>query len=189
MISRHDFSKIDDVIEGAGRIAVAGHLHPDGDCAGSVLALSAYLKKKYPHIPVVTYLEEMPPAFDYLPGIADTVKEDDGSMPDLLFLLDTSAPDRVGAAPGILTRAKRTILIDHHISNAGFGDLNVIEPCASSASEVLYHLLDPDQIDLTAATALYTGIIHDSGIFRYSCTGPETLRIAADLIGRGVPFT
>ncbi|MBQ6544250.1 MAG: bifunctional oligoribonuclease/PAP phosphatase NrnA [Lachnospiraceae bacterium] len=189
MTRRRDFEKISEVIGNAGCIAVAGHLHPDGDCAGSVLALSAYLKKEFPGIPVDTYLEEMPSCFDYLPGMEGIKSEDDGGSPDLLFLLDTSAPDRVGAAPGILARAKRVVLIDHHISNPGFGDLNVIEPDKSSASEVLYTLLDPEKIDLPCAAALYTGIVHDSGIFRYSCTGPETLRIAADLISRGVPFT
>ena len=90
-------------------------------------------------------------------------------------------------AGNLFPLAKKTFCVDHHISNPLFADINVVDADASSCAEVLYNLMDPAKIDLDIATSLYTGIIHDSGVFQYSNTRGETLRIAADLLERGVP--
>ena len=82
--------------------------------------------------------------------------------------------------------AKDTICIDHHISNVGYAALNFIEPQSSSASEVLYELLDDTKIDSDVATALYLGIAHDTGVFKYSCTSKRTMEIAGALIAKGI---
>ena len=75
------------------------------------------------------------------------------------------------------------------ISNPGFADTNHVKGEISSASEVLYSLLDKEKIDLDIATAIYTGMIHDTGVFQYSSTSPDTMRIAGDLMAKGVDFS
>ena len=75
------------------------------------------------------------------------------------------------------------------MSNPGFADVNHVHGEISSASEVLYKLLDKEKINLDIATAIYTGMIHDTGVFQYSSTSPDTMRIAGDLMEKGVDFS
>ena len=75
------------------------------------------------------------------------------------------------------------------MSNPGFADVNHVHGEISSASEVLYKLLNKEKIDLDIATAIYTGMIHDTGVFQYSSTSPDTMRIAGDLMEKGVDFS
>lgn len=85
-------------------------------------------------------------------------------------------------------KAKKTVCIDHHVSNIGYADVNRIESTVSSASEVLYKLLDPKKISAGTASCIYTGMIHDTGVFQYATTTPETMRIAANLMETGFSF-
>ena len=87
-----------------------------------------------------------------------------------------------------MNTAKITACIDHHITNKGIAQENQIVPDASSTCEVLYELLEPEKINKACAEALYTGIIHDTGVFQYSNTTPETLQAAAFLISFGFNF-
>ena len=80
---------------------------------------------------------------------------------------------------------KKTACIDHHVSNNGFADVNHVRGEISSASEVLYGLLDSDKIDRSIAVPIYTGMAHDTGVFQYSSTTPETMRIAGELMKTG----
>ncbi len=75
------------------------------------------------------------------------------------------------------------------MSNPGFADVNHISGEVSSCCEVLYGILDPDKVDLTIATAIYTGMVHDTGVFQYSSTSPETMRIAGELMKTGIPIS
>ena len=88
-----------------------------------------------------------------------------------------------------LSMQRKTVCIDHHVSNSGFADVNHIRGEVSSCCEVLYGILDPDKVDLAVATAVYTGMIHDTGVFQYSSTSPETMRIAGELMKTGIPFS
>lgn len=106
---------------------------------------------------------------------------------DVFFALDCSA-DRLGKAEEYFTEAVKKINIDHHISNSGSGDLNVVRPEVGSVCEVLYDLMDKEQLDKDIAKALYIGIIHDTGVFQYSNTRPQTLQIAAQLVTFGFDF-
>ena len=169
--------------------AIAGHVHPDGDCVGSCMAAYRYLKDRYPQIRATVYLEKTKDAFGYLFKDADIRdKADPDQIPDLFLIIDASTPDRIGVAGCYLERAKRTVCIDHHVSNAGFAQINHIVPEASSASEVLYELLDPDAVSEKTAEALYTGIIHDTGVFQYRNTSPRTMEIGAALIAKDIDF-
>lgn len=183
-------NKISSYLDGVKTVGIAGHVNPDGDCVGSTLGMYLYLKENYPEISADLYLESVQPEFMFLTDIQEYKNTcEEQKEYDLFIILDVSAPDRIGVAESAFQKAKKTLCIDHHISNKGFAAENRIVPDASSASEVLYGMLEEEKISKAAAEAIYLGIVHDSGVFQYSNTKPETLRIAAKLMEKGVPFT
>lgn len=173
---------------GAKRIGISGHIRPDGDCVGSCLALFLYLSKCLPEAAVKVFLEPPPDIFSEIKGFAeiDTDFSEEEAF-DIFFAMDT-VPERMGGAERYFREAAKTVNIDHHVSNRGGGDVNVVEPQIGSTCEVLLDLMDRSRIDRDIAMALYIGIIHDTGVFQYSCTTPETLEKAAFLIGFGFDF-
>lgn len=173
---------------GAKKIGISGHIRPDGDCVGVCLSLQMYLSKLLPEAEVTVYLQKPSEEFSYLKGYDEIQTECPVQEPfDVYFALDCSG-DRLGDAEMYFQNAKKKINIDHHISNSGCGDVNLVRPEVGSACEVLYHIMDAELIDKDIAEALYTGIIHDTGVFQYSNTTPETLQAAAFLISFGFNF-
>ena len=176
--------------QGAGRIGISAHIRPDGDAIGSSMALYLYLKKALPQAEIKVYLESLPDCFGHLKHLdeVDSAYADEEAF-DVFFALDTAA-DRLGKAQPFFEGSRKKINIDHHISNKnGCGDVNVVEPSASSTAEVLYGLFEEERLDEEIAVALYTGIIHDSGVFQYSNTTPRTMEIGAKLLRYGFPFS
>lgn len=174
-------------LEGVKSVAIAGHVRPDGDAIGSCLGLYHYLKKNYPKINAAVYLEKIPKAYRIISGVNEVRHElPQDKACDLFFCLDCADEFRLGDAGEFRRCAKRTICIDHHISNSGFGDVDYIVPDASSTSELVVGILDEEKIPFEAAEALYMGIVHDTGVFRHSCTKPETMEMAARLMRRGI---
>ena len=86
----------------------------------------------------------------------------------------------------LFVSAGHTLCIDHHVSNICFAQDNYVVPDASSTSELVYNLIDKDKITKEIAEALYLGIVHDTGVFQYSCAGPSTFRAAAELLETGI---
>ena len=182
--------KITSELKNVKTVGIAGHIRPDGDCVGSCMGLYLYLKANYPEIQVDVYLEEPKAEFSFIKDLDQIRTEyDESKKYDVFFVLDTSEKNRIGVALAGYESAGRTICIDHHISNKGFGDVDIIEPEISSASEVLYTLLEKEKITPEAAEAIYTGIVHDTGVFQYSSTSPKTMRIAAALMEKGINFS
>ena len=181
--------KITEEVRDAGSIAISGHIRPDGDCVGSVMGLYLYLKKTLPETEIDVYLEKPADIFHCINHIEDIKSEINiNKIYDVFLALDCS-DDRLGDARPLFESARRKINIDHHISNPGCGDLSIVEPERSSTAELLYDLMDAEQVDEEIATALYIGIIHDTGVLRYSNTSPRTLRIVAELIKFGFDFS
>ena len=182
--------KIANELKGINTVAIAGHVRPDGDCVGSCMGLYLYLKENYPDIAADVYLEQPGAQFSFLSCFEEikTVYQT-GKVYDLLITLDVSDKNRIGVAEEAYETAKKRVCIDHHISNRGLGDVNEIRPDASSTCEVLYTLLEEEKVSKAVAEAIYTGMVHDTGVFQYSCTSPETMRIAAKLMEKGIPFT
>lgn len=179
-------------VKGAATIGISGHVRPDGDCVGSAMGLYLYLKKVCPHAKIQVMLEQPADIFSCISRIEE-ISTDFSPLTecfDVFIALDTSK-DRLGEAEICFDQAKKKINIDHHISNAaGSGDVNYIVPDASSTSELVYQVIaDKKELDAEIAKALYIGIIHDTGVFQYSNTSPETLRIGADLVSYGFDFT
>lgn len=183
---------INESIEKAASIGIGGHVRPDGDCVGSCLALCYYLKKKYPNIKVDIYLEYVQDEFGFLPfsdKVIQEISQSDIPEYDTFIVLDCGDAERLGFAEPLFHKAKETINIDHHITNQGFADISVIKPDASSTCEVLMGLLDKNMFDKELASALYLGIVHDTGVFKHSNTTAKTMQYAAELISYDIPFS
>ena len=175
--------------EGAKSIAISGHIRPDGDCIGATMGLYQYLGKILPEAQIDVLLETPSNVFGDITGVNQIISEKEDEMVYDVFLVADSTPDRIGFAYPYFEKAKKTINIDHHISNAGnLCDAEYIVPNASSASELVYDLIDKQYMDEELARTIYIGMIHDTGVFQYSNTSPKTLRIAADLLEYGFDF-
>jgi phosphoesterase RecJ-like protein len=179
-------------VQKADTIAIAGHLRPDGDCVGATMGLFGYIKNNYPEKRVSVYLEEFPDAFHYLKD-EDALEEkcslEKGEFYELFVSLDCGDTERLGdRAAAVMEKAAYVINIDHHITNTLFGNEHYVVPDASSTCQVLYTMMDDSKISYEVACALYTGLIHDTGVFKHSNTSSETMRIAGNLMDKGIPF-
>ncbi|MDO5591080.1 MAG: bifunctional oligoribonuclease/PAP phosphatase NrnA [Lachnospiraceae bacterium] len=175
------------ILSGAEEIAIGGHVRPDGDCVGSCIGLYQYIADNYPEKKVTVYLEEIPDSFHFLKD-TDKIKSEipKDKVYDLFICLDCGSLDRLGFSAPLFENAAHTFCVDHHISNNKFAMDNVIVPDASSTSELVYGLLDAMRISKNTAEALYLGMVHDTGVFQYSCTSPDTMRAAAVLMEKGI---
>ena len=183
-------------LAGVHSAVVAGHTRPDGDCVGSCLATYNYLKEYHPKIKVRLYLEPIPNIFKFLANSDQIISDFEGpdyfndiDPIDLLIVQDCGDAGRLGKAASLIRHAERIICIDHHISNSGFGDESYIFPKASSTSELIFDLLPKERITKQIAECIYVGIVHDTGLFQYSCTSPRTMRTAAFLMETGIDFS
>ena len=174
--------------ESAKRIGISGHIRPDGDCVGACLALYQYLHKCMPETTVRVFLEKPADIFSEIKGfeLIDSAFSEEEAF-DVFFALDCGQ-DRLGGAEKYFVQAAKKINIDHHVSNNGCGDVNYIMPQTGSTCELIYDLVDSEQLDRDMAMAIYIGMIHDTGVFQYSNTTPDTLKKAAHLISFGFDF-
>ncbi len=184
--------KLFNLLDGAHSIGITGHVRPDGDCVGSCMALYHYILNVFPKMQLDVYLESVPSVYRYIKHvnqIKTTIEGSENKCYDLFFSLDCGDLERLGFAGQLFSNAKRTVNIDHHISNTLFGDKNIVLSQASSTCETLFGLMEESYINKDVAEALYTGIIHDTGVFKHSNTSSETMRIAGRLIEKGVEFS
>lgn len=178
---------------------ILSHRSPDGDSIGSSLALFHYLKTLGINARVITP-DPAPDFLDWLKGFDEIINHEQQASEsanaiakaDLIFCLDYNSPSRIGALETEfkqITNAYR-INIDHHQEPEDFCDLQLVDTAASSTAELIYRFIDQlsgaDAVDLAMAEAIYTGILTDTGSFRFSSTSSETHQIAADLISKGV---
>ena len=181
-------TKLETMIDQAGKIVILGHVNPDGDCVGSCLAVYNYIKEWDSSRAVTVRLERVPSKFSYLSGF-DAIETEAGEETyDLCICLDSSDEERLGDFKSCFDRSVKTICIDHHITNRGYAQENVIDGHASSACEVVYGQLDESRISKHVAECIYTGIIHDTGVFKYSNTSRKTMEIAGKMMEKGIDF-
>lgn len=176
-------------IENASSIGIAGHIHPDGDCVGSCLALYNYLQENFNEDgkkQIDVYLESCPKEFLFLKNAKAIKRTCDPRSPyDVFLALDSGSIDRLGQAQPLFHSADITFVIDHHISNTAFAKVNLVADKASSTCEILYGFFDPNRISKEVAECLYLGIVHDTGVFKHSCTTEQTMVTAGHLITLG----
>jgi phosphoesterase RecJ-like protein len=168
-------------------IAIASHIRPDGDAIGSSLGLGAFLKTRFPDKKTDVYLLDPNPVFSFLPGYEEIKTEPSDETYDLFIVLDLGDRDRLGKNAQMMDKAAERICIDHHLGYKGIADEahSYIVTDASSTAELVYNVIGRDAIDEDSAICIYTGIICDTGVFRYSNTSPETMEKAGHLISFG----
>lgn len=171
-------------------VAIVGHVRPDGDCVGSCLATWNYITTYYPGIKADVYLEPIPNIFKFLKGAGEIRNCCDSEEEyDLCIVQDCGDKGRLGDAVKYFETAKRTICIDHHISNASFADENYIFPKVGSTSELIFDLIEEERITREIAECIYVGMVHDTGVFQYNSTTAKTMNIAGRLMEKGIEFT
>jgi phosphoesterase RecJ-like protein len=171
-------------------VGITGHIRPDGDCVGSCMGLYNYLIDNMPELEVTVYLENTGEEFNYIRHIDKIVHETDKDKKyDVFIVLDCSSIDRIEPFAACFENAKKTICIDHHISNNSFADINFVDSKASSASEVLYRTMEDEKISKSTAECIYTGIVHDTGVFKYASTSAATMTIAGKMMEKGIDYS
>ncbi|HPE83720.1 MAG TPA: bifunctional oligoribonuclease/PAP phosphatase NrnA [Aequorivita sp.] len=180
------------------KIVIVGHKNPDGDAVGSCLGLSFFLKS-LGHNTTVVMPNDFPDFLKWLPGCEEIIiyekevqKTDEiFDNADLIFTLDFNSLDRVGGElQAVLENAPaKFVMIDHHQQPADYAVATYSDVKMSSTSEMVYHFMDAlgqaDKLSKEIAVNLYTGIMTDTGSFRFSSTSPTTHRVAAKLIEAG----
>lgn len=180
---------LDSILKDVKSVGISGHIRPDGDCIGSTLALYQYIRKNYPNIDCKLYLQRVPDCFYFLAGAKEIIHTPEDKVYDCYFALDCGDLSRLGEFGTLFTAAKKTVCIDHHKSNSGFADKELVVPGKSSTSELIFELLPKDKIDKEIAEALYVGIVHDTGVFQYSSTTAATMSAAGFLMERGIDYS
>jgi phosphoesterase RecJ-like protein len=179
-----------DALSSARRPLLIAHISPDGDAIGSLTALG-YLLYRMGKDPILACQDKAPNTFNFLPHYDRIVQNVDGYRPDLVISLDSSDPTRMGS----IYDEERfgdlpLIVIDHHITNVYFGDINWVEPGCVATDEMIYYLTRAlgESLDATLATALLTGIVTDTRGFRTYNVTPAVMRITGELIDAGAPL-
>lgn len=195
----HLYNEIEEHILSAGKIIITAHRSPDGDSIGSTLGLFHFIKKlgKTAHI---CHPDPAPEYLNWLPGIEEVMSYEQNpesvtqafEEATLIFCLDYNATNRVGEEmQALLDKASCTkIMMDHHLNPQDFTDVTVSDTKASSTAELIYELMvqsgHADLLDDQTGTPLYTGILTDTGAFRFPSVTPRTHEILAHLLASGV---
>ncbi|WGF92525.1 DHH family phosphoesterase [Aequorivita marisscotiae] len=189
---------VDKLLASPQKIVIVGHKNPDGDAVGSCLGLSFFLKS-LGHSATVIMPNDFPDFLKWLPGCEEIViyekdvqkTNDICKAANLIFTLDFNSLDRVGGElQAVLENASaKFVMIDHHQQPADYAVATYSDVKMSSTSEMVYHFMDAlgkaENLSDNIAINLYTGIMTDTGSFRFSSTSPTTHRVAAKLIEAG----
>lgn len=191
MTKKSTLQRASRLILGAHRPLLACHVAPDGDALGSLGGLTHALQQ-LDRSPIPACADTIPSRFDYIPGIEAIVRDVSDSF-DLVITLDCSDLRRLGDLSELPHFDQYPLInIDHHITNVNFGDVNLVDPKASSTAEVLLNLFDhmEIQLDETLATSLLVGIVTDTRGFRTNNVTPRVLEAALRLIeaGASLPY-
>ncbi len=179
---------LDDIlveINHAEKIVIMAHETPDGDAIGSMLSMNLALKKLGKEADVI--VREFPRTFDFLPGAKEAKSNSDIEQYDLAISLDCADLKRL-VGKEYFESAKKTIVIDHHGTNMMYGDLNFVNPVSPACCEILAGMFEyfDIEIDSEIGSCILTGIITDTGGFKYSSVTPETFEFTAELLRKGV---
>ncbi|TYA84382.1 DHH family phosphoesterase [Seonamhaeicola marinus] len=200
-MNKDDIYSIKQLLSSPKNIVIVPHKNPDGDAIGSTLGLYHYLIKGNHNTNVLTP-NDYPSFLKWIPG-EDTILKHD-SQPaecealihkaDIIFTLDFNAFHRTGNMATVLEQSEAIkIMIDHHQAPDDYATYMFSDVNMSSTCEMIYHFIDMlgdvAQIDATIATCLYTGIMTDTGSFRFLSTTSTTHRIVANLIEKGANNT
>lgn len=183
------------------RIVLVPHKNPDGDAIGSCLGLQRFLEARH-HTTHLISPNDFPEFLKWMPGAESVINFEKNrneaekiiGSADLVFTLDFNALNRTGAMQEVLEKTTCPfVMVDHHQSPDDYAEVTYSDAQMSSTCEMVYHLIDglgaAGEIDAEIAACLYTGILTDTGSFKYSGTTPTTMRVAAQLMERGAQHT
>ena len=172
----------------SNHILLASHTNPDGDAVGSTLALGILLNKLDKKITLYNE-SSIPAVYRFLPRV-DMIKKsiNPANVFDTAIILDCGDLHRIGTIASKVKNIPVIINIDHHISNNRFGNFQLIDASASSTAEIIYRLIKKMGIafDEATATSIYTGILTDTGSFRFSNTNQAAFAICQEMVEKGV---
>lgn len=186
-------------IENCRKSVIVSHKSPDGDSIGSSLGLAKFLENVGHQVQVIIP-DNAPHFLKWMPGADHILTYESQQMEseqkikeaELIFCLDFNALSRLGSLEEPIKKAVAfKVNIDHHQEPDHFADFNLIDPAASSTCELVYDFIynfteSKEYIDQNVAACLYTGIVTDTGSFRFSSTSSRTHRIVSDLIDTGI---
>lgn len=177
---------IKEEITRAKTVVILTHENPDGDAIGSSLAVYHALKHLNKEVDII--VPEIARTFMFLPGANDIKKHTEVESYDLAISLDCSDLKRLNGGMDIFENAKTTISIDHHGINSMFANLNYVDPVSPACAQILVSIFNYWEIEITKeiGECLITGIITDTGGFKYSNITVETFEFAAELLSKGV---
>jgi bifunctional oligoribonuclease and PAP phosphatase NrnA len=173
-------------IQGASSIVIGTHLNPDGDALGSALALSHYLDSLGVANEVVCH-HAPPRNLEFLPGASRIRQVPLQEKHDLGIVVDLDSLERLGSTEIFFAQCPRTVFIDHHVPHNAPGDLRIVDTAAPATAVILTRLFNELGVTITPeiATCLLTGIVTDTGSFRFRNTTPEALSLSAALLEQG----
>lgn len=187
-----EFKKLVEIIVTGRSFFLAGHLNPDGDTLGCMLAISSVLKRMGKKV----YLFSSDPVPENLSFLPHASRIRIGRPPpkkrfDAAILLECSTPRRGGDLSSVLKHARKVVNIDHHKTSELYGDVNIVEPHSSSTAEIIYQLFNSMsvRVNKTEAACLYVGIVTDTGRFHFPATSSRTLEVASRLLETGFKFS
>jgi len=188
MTRKSRISELRDAFLSGQRFLIVSHKNPDGDAIGSSLALASGLDRLRKSCDVVN-ADGVPMSLTWLP-FAERIhpQRDEAKEYDAVVLLDCGAPNRTGFSESILGAGRQVVNIDHHPGNSEYGTLNLVDPEAAATAVLVHDLLRaiPVPVDYSAATAIYTAILTDTGSFRFSNANARAFEIAAAMVSKGV---
>ena len=200
-MNRQDIQDIKQLLSTPKKIVIVPHKNPDGDAMGSSLGLFHYLKKLNHEVQIIAP-NDYPSFLKWLPGDSSVITHESSvkesseliENADIIFTLDFNALHRTGNMEAILATSRAIkIMIDHHQQPDDYAKYMYSDVTMCSTCQMVYHFLEMlgavSHIDLDIATALYTGIMTDTGSFRFRSTTSTTHRVIADLIDKGADNT
>jgi phosphoesterase RecJ-like protein len=180
--------KAAEAIGSADELALACHISPDGDALGSVIAMAHAAVAAGKQV-VASFGSPfvVSDTYDFLDLSVLVPPDEFPAEPQVMVVFDVAAADRLGELTRAAERAGTLVVVDHHVTNEGFGDVVVVDPGAAAAAQLAYYLIGELGWPMSrqVATALLAGIVSDTGRFQYSCTDAEVLRVAACLVDAG----
>lgn len=181
-------------VRDARRVLLVGHVAPDGDALGSALAVGLALQHSDADVHVeVSFGDDpfvVPANLASLPGLDLLVAPDKVDAPDVVLSFDASSVDRLGCLRDLAESASHLIAVDHHASYDGFGSIHLVDTSAPATAVLAEQLIDRLglSVDADVAANLYTGLVTDTGSFRYAGTTSQTLAFAGRLLDTGIRF-
>lgn len=179
-----------EVLTRAEEVALVCHVNPDADAMGSMLALACFLAGRGKRVAATwpNGIDTAPRWVATMPGREHVVAPGDmPKEPQVLVTLDTADLNRLDGLAHLVKRAGTVIVVDHHVTNTGFGTIDVIDPKAAATAQLVYRLIERmgGDVDADTAACLYAGLVTDTGRFQFSNATPEVLRIGARLREEG----